>query len=315
MKSSGDNGDDGDDDGATTMSIGALASRFGLATHVLRHWESMGLLHPERDAAGRRRYTGSDLTRVATILVFKEAGLDLDTIRTLSTTAADRATRHEILRAEADELRSRIAAAQTSLELIEGGLTCTHEDVTECPNYRRLIAERIGTRTPGEATPQPKAPFWGEGSYGVQDPLTDAAVEEAEQHLGVRLPSSLLEILRLRNGGPVDPARDAFPTTVPTSWSESHVPLDGLMGIGRREGHLSLLDTPYLVEEWGLPSPLVLLSGDGHCWIALDYRLCGRHGEPSVTWFDTDRDTELALAPDFTTFVGGLTSAAAFEAG
>ncbi|MCQ4207662.1 MerR family transcriptional regulator [Streptomyces longispororuber] len=147
MKSSGDNGDHRDDDGATTMSIGALASRFGLATHVLRHWESMGLLHPGRDTAGRRRYTGTDLTRVATILVFKEAGLGLDTIRALSTTAADRTTRHGILRTEADELRSRIAAAQTSLALIEGGLTCTHEDVTECPNYRRLIAERIGAPT------------------------------------------------------------------------------------------------------------------------------------------------------------------------
>ncbi|WP_372349502.1 MerR family transcriptional regulator [Streptomyces sp. KL116D] len=154
MKSSGDNGDNRGD-GATTMSIGALAARFGLATHVLRHWESMGLLHPGRDAAGRRRYTGTDLTRVATILVFKEAGLDLDTIRTLSTTAADRATRHEILRAEADEIRSRIAAAQTSLALIEGGLTCTHEDVTECPNYQRLIAERIGAPTaPSEEPPE-----------------------------------------------------------------------------------------------------------------------------------------------------------------
>jgi DNA-binding transcriptional MerR regulator len=44
------------------MSIGALAARFGLATHVLRHWESMGLLHPVRDAGGRRRYGADDLT-------------------------------------------------------------------------------------------------------------------------------------------------------------------------------------------------------------------------------------------------------------
>ncbi|WP_416071592.1 MerR family transcriptional regulator [Streptomyces sp. ME02-8801-2C] len=38
------------DNGASAMSIGALAARFGLATHVLRHGESMGLLHPVRDA-------------------------------------------------------------------------------------------------------------------------------------------------------------------------------------------------------------------------------------------------------------------------
>src|SRR4051794_12544791 len=79
MKSSGDNG-------ASATSIGALAARFGLATHVLRHWESTGLLHPVRDAGGRRRYGADDLTRVATILIFKEAGLGLDTIRSLSAT-------------------------------------------------------------------------------------------------------------------------------------------------------------------------------------------------------------------------------------
>jgi hypothetical protein len=159
-----------------------------------------------------------------------------------------------------------------------------------------------------------KATFWGEGLYGVQAPLTDEGVEDAERRLGVRLPSSLLEILRLQNGGLVASDCNALPTGVPTSWSESHVPLDGMMGIGRREGQLSLLDTPYLVEEWGLPSPLVLLSGDGHCWIALDYRLCGRQGEPSVTWFDTDWNTELTLAADFRTFIEGLTSASTFDA-
>ncbi|ONK11670.1 MerR family transcriptional regulator [Streptomyces sp. MP131-18] len=136
-----------EDSGAEVMSIGALAARFGLATHVLRHWEAKGLLHPGRDAGGRRRYGADDLTRVAIILLSKEAGLGLDTIRSLSATV-DRATRHKILRPEAEELRSRIAAARASLELIEGGLNCGYEDVTRCPNYRRLVAERVGPRVP-----------------------------------------------------------------------------------------------------------------------------------------------------------------------
>lgn len=134
-------------DDADAMSIGALAARFGLAPHVLRHWESVGLLHPRRDAAGRRRYDAGDLTRVAVILLCKEAGLGLDTIRTLSATV-DRSTRHEILHREAKDLRSKIAAAQAALEFIEGGLHCAHEDVTRCPNYERLVGERVASAAP-----------------------------------------------------------------------------------------------------------------------------------------------------------------------
>ncbi|MGW1520894.1 SMI1/KNR4 family protein [Streptomyces sp. NPDC002287] len=157
------------------------------------------------------------------------------------------------------------------------------------------------------------ATFWGAGDYGVQPSLTDELVREAEGVLGVTLPSALLDLLRVQNGGNVAADHDAFPTSRPTSWSED-LPFDGLMGIGRRDGMTSLLDTPYLVEEWGLPAPLVLLAGDGHCWIGLDYRTCGRDGEPSVTWFETDPDTELLLADDFCSFVESLTASSTYDA-
>ncbi|WP_329620639.1 MerR family transcriptional regulator [Streptomyces sp. NBC_01255] len=128
------------------MSIGAIAERFGLATHVLRHWEEVGLLTPARDAAGRRRYGAADLTRVAVILRAKEAGLALDTIRALVATA-DPARRRGLLREEAEALRSRIAAAQASLALIECALGCDHEDVTRCAHFQRVVADRIGLGT------------------------------------------------------------------------------------------------------------------------------------------------------------------------
>lgn len=58
-------------------SVGDLAVRFGLETHVLRHWEAMGLLSPARDGAGRRRYGSDDAFRVATIIRSKAAGMSL----------------------------------------------------------------------------------------------------------------------------------------------------------------------------------------------------------------------------------------------
>ncbi|MEW2402637.1 MerR family transcriptional regulator [Streptomyces sp. NPDC046862] len=145
MKSS-EHSRDGNGD-KEVLSVGALAKRFGLATHVLRHWETMGLLTPVRDAAGRRRYKTADLTRVAVILRAKEAGLSLDTIRTLAATT-EPAQRRDILRQEAEALRSRIAAAQYSLGLIECALDCDHEDFTQCAHFRQMVAERVGVDAP-----------------------------------------------------------------------------------------------------------------------------------------------------------------------
>lgn len=156
--------------------------------------------------------------------------------------------------------------------------------------------------------------LWDTGSdYGVQPPVTAEVILEAERLLNVTLPGSLLDLLRQQNGGRLTRSRNAFPTSGPTSWSADHVPVDSLLGIGHRERMISVLDSPYLIEEWDLPAPVVLVSGDGHCWIGLDYRSGGRHGVPAVTWFDADDHSESTLAPDFQSFVEGLTAADGFE--
>jgi cell wall assembly regulator SMI1 len=79
-----------------------------------------------------------------------------------------------------------------------------------------------------------------DGEYGVQPPLTNETVREAEHVLGVTLPSALLDLLRVQDGGVVAADHDAFPTSQPTSWSQGHVPFDALMGIGRLEQMTSI---------------------------------------------------------------------------
>jgi MerR family copper efflux transcriptional regulator len=127
-----------------TLSVGEVAQRFGLATHVLRHWESLGLLSPTRTTAERRRYTGADLYRVAVILRAKEAGLSLDSIRELIT-IQDPALRTAILRRHQTNLIERIAAAQASLQLIECALDCDHEDIATCAHFQAAVTDRIGS--------------------------------------------------------------------------------------------------------------------------------------------------------------------------
>ncbi|RZU76356.1 DNA-binding transcriptional MerR regulator [Micromonospora kangleipakensis] len=127
------------------MTIGEIASRFGLATHVLRHWESAGLLAPARVVAGRRRYRSADLYRVATILRAKETGLSLEQIRELMTSAVP-ARRREILLRHREDLVARIDALRDSLAFIDGGLECEHEDFTACPHYQAMVRARIGSQ-------------------------------------------------------------------------------------------------------------------------------------------------------------------------
>ncbi|MEV4799752.1 MerR family transcriptional regulator [Nonomuraea sp. NPDC049421] len=123
------------------LAIGELAQRFGLATHVLRHWESIGLLQPARRADGQRSYGAADLERVALILMGKEAGFTLGKLRALLSTPSPMDHR-DLLRRHIEELEQRISQAQAAKELIEHALACPHS-FAECRHARDQIASRI----------------------------------------------------------------------------------------------------------------------------------------------------------------------------
>jgi DNA-binding transcriptional MerR regulator len=130
-----------------TFSVGEVAERFGLATHVLRHWESMGLLAPQRVAGDRRRYTSDDVYRVAVIRRAKQAGFTLDAIREMLD--ADKRARIAIMRRHQAELRDRITVLQASLDMLERGLQCPHEDFTTCPKFQAGLEIDIQAGEPG----------------------------------------------------------------------------------------------------------------------------------------------------------------------
>lgn len=123
-------------------SIGELAARFGLATHVLRHWEDMGLLSPARRAAGRRVYGPVHVTRVAEIQLCKDAGFSLEQLRELFS-APDRAQRRAVLNAQLAQVRERIARLTLSEKLLEHGLRCRHADYQACPQFQAMVLARL----------------------------------------------------------------------------------------------------------------------------------------------------------------------------
>jgi MerR family transcriptional regulator, copper efflux regulator len=129
-------------DMAAEYTIGELAARFGLATHVLRHWEDMGLLSPARRAAGRRIYGSVHVTRVAEITLGKDAGFSLEQLRELFA-APDLDRRREVLRAQLAQVRQRIARLTLSQTLLEHGLRCRHPDYQSCPRFQAMVLARL----------------------------------------------------------------------------------------------------------------------------------------------------------------------------
>ncbi|TYL55346.1 MerR family transcriptional regulator [Nocardioides sp. BGMRC 2183] len=127
--------------GEIRWSIGDLAARFDLPTHVLRHWETKGLLRPQRDSADRRYYVEDDAYRVAVILSSKAAGMSLDQIAGLidGTTA----NRHALLVAHLDELDRRQAEIERSRHLTRHALECRAHDVSTCPHFQAHVADIV----------------------------------------------------------------------------------------------------------------------------------------------------------------------------
>jgi DNA-binding transcriptional MerR regulator len=124
------------------LTIGEMARRFGLAAHVLRHWESVGLLVPQRDRAGRRRYTDADLTRVALILLGRRAGIGLRDLRALLQTG-NPMDRPEVLQRLVADLTERIARDTAARDLIQHALSCP-TPFDECRHAQERIRAVAG---------------------------------------------------------------------------------------------------------------------------------------------------------------------------
>ena len=65
----------------STISIGQLASRTGLSVSAIRYYEAQGLVAPERNAGGQRRYLRSDIRRLSFVLIVQQFGFSLEEVR------------------------------------------------------------------------------------------------------------------------------------------------------------------------------------------------------------------------------------------
>lgn len=149
--------------------------------------------------------------------------------------------------------------------------------------------------------------MWDTEEPASNETLTDEMIANAERQLGVRLPKSYLDALRTKNGGSTIGQYIKLPSQhVPDHLSRyvdhGYIAVLELNGIG--SGDDTILETDYYVGEWGLPSPIVILSGEGHWWIAFDYRVA--HENPPIVFLDSDSGDTLYLSNDFASFFSSI---------
>ncbi|HCO80200.1 MULTISPECIES: SMI1/KNR4 family protein [Bacillus] len=146
--------------------------------------------------------------------------------------------------------------------------------------------------------------FWeiDEEGYYTLKKINEAEIAKAEKKLGVTLPDTYKKLILEQNGGYT--IHNAFPTTHSNSWAEDHIQFNHLLGIAEDEG---IMDSAYLIKEWELPEGLVLINGDGHTWVAMDYRKTKEN--PTIHYFDVEMEEDFKLADSFDKFIEGLYTA------
>lgn len=174
------------------------------------------------------------------------------------------------------------------------------EEVVSLAETRGLIRRLDPARRPSADLEALAACYWDERDADdpKEDPPSGEQVLAVERRLGVTLPSSLLAVLRQPRGSLIEQERSWIPVEHD---SMRGYEFDGVDDLEHIE------DSRSMNEGWQQPLELVLLEGDGHSWVALDYR--GLHPDDDrapVVWYENDSDTCIQLAPDFDSLLRAL---------
>ena len=132
----------------TSLTIGTVAKRAGVAIDTIRYYEREGLLpEPLRRASGYRSYNETAISRLRFIRRAKDLGFTLEEIRDLLALSADRHRGVKAVRERAQQRLTSIDARIAELTRIRQGLEQLIEacpgrgDPEQCPILRALTDE------------------------------------------------------------------------------------------------------------------------------------------------------------------------------
>ena len=125
-----------DSNAQTELTIGAVAQRVGIATSVIRYYETIGLLPLPPRRNGRRRYDVSTVQRLRVIAYAQQAGFTLGEIRELFLgfpSGTTPAARWETLaRRKLAELDAQLARIHMMRRVLREGLRCGCPTMEQC---------------------------------------------------------------------------------------------------------------------------------------------------------------------------------------
>ena len=127
------------------MKIAEAAKRSGLSSKTIRHYEDIGLIRPERSENGYRRFTDSDLHKLAFLAQARSLGFRVEDCRVRLGLHEDTGRSSGEVKRIAEKHLARLDRKLAELESMRRALgqlveRCAGDDRPECPIIDRLAS-------------------------------------------------------------------------------------------------------------------------------------------------------------------------------
>lgn len=134
------------------LSIGDVARRTGLSVSAIRFYEARGLVQPDRNQGGQRRFEKSDIRRLSFIQISQRLGLTLEDIGSALQSLPDGRTPtkrdwEKLSRAIRGSLDERIAMLTRLRNRLDGCIGCGCLSLKTCALYNP--DDEAGAKGPG----------------------------------------------------------------------------------------------------------------------------------------------------------------------
>lgn len=124
------------------LTIGDVAARTGLAVSAIRYYEEMGLVRPDRNAGGQRRFVATDIRRLSFVMVTQKLGFSIAEIgEHMASLPGDRAPTKadwtRMSRTFRKRIDGRIAELETLRDRLDACIGCGCLSLRQCHLYNR----------------------------------------------------------------------------------------------------------------------------------------------------------------------------------